>query len=128
MASDDELEQRLLAIELSDKNEAMMMKSMPEVLASLVDKVETMSNKIFNIDKSIKRLQSNSDAPCFNEGPSKKQRLTAHIEVEEDGDNSDAEGLRRRNEPDAQTAIEGHTSNIRVRLDIVNKKIVNETS
>ena len=98
MASDEELEQRLLTDELCDKNEATAVKSlMPEVLASLVDKVKTMSSKIFNMDKSIKRLQSNSDAPCFNEGPSKKQRLTAHIEVEEDGDNSDAEELRRRN-------------------------------
>ena len=32
MASDDELEQRLLADELSDKNEATTVKSMPEVL------------------------------------------------------------------------------------------------
>ena len=46
MVSDDEWEQRLLADELSDKNEATTVKSMPEVLASLVDKVETMSSKI----------------------------------------------------------------------------------
>ena len=117
MASDDELEQRLLADELSDKNEATTVKSMPEVLTSLVDKVETMSSKIFNMDKSIKRLQSNRDAPCSNEGPSKKQRLTAQIEVEEDDDNSDAEGLRRRNEPDADSANEGHMSETRVRLE-----------
>ena len=62
MASDDELEQRLLADEVSDKNEATSVKLMPELLASLVDKVETMQSKIFNMDKSIKRLQSNSDA------------------------------------------------------------------
>ena len=117
MASDDELEQWLLADELSDKNEATTVKSMPEVLTSLVDKVETMSSKIFNMDKSIKRLQSNRDAPCSNEGPSKKQRLTAQIEVEEDDDNSDAEGLRRRNEPDADSANEGHMSETRVRLE-----------
>ena len=117
MASDDELEQRLLADELSDKNEATTVKSMPEVLTSLVDKVEAMSSKIFNMDKSIKRLQSNRDAPCSNEGPSKKQRLTAQIEVEEDDDNSDAEGLRRRNEPDADSANEGHMSDTRVRLE-----------
>ena len=115
MASDDELEQRLLADELSDKNEATTVKSMPEVLTSLVDKVEAMSSKIFNMDKSIKRLQSNRDAPCSNEGPSKKQRLTAQIEVEEDDDNSDAEGLRRQNEPDADSANEGHMSDTRVR-------------
>ena len=71
MASDDELEQWLLADEVSDKNEATSVKLMPELLASLVDKVETMQSKIFNMDKSIKRLQSNSDAPCSNEGPSK---------------------------------------------------------
>ena len=128
MASDDELEQWLLADELSDKNEATTVKSMPEVLASLVDKVETMSSKIFNIEKSIHRLQSNSDAPCFNEAPCKKQLLTAHIKVEEDSYKSDAEGLRRRNEPDAETVIEGHMSTTRVRLDIVTKKMVNETS
>ena len=46
MVSHDEWEQRLLADELSDKNEATTVKSMPEVLASLVDKVETMSSKI----------------------------------------------------------------------------------
>ena len=83
MASDDELEQWLLADEESDKNEATSVKLMPELLASLVDKVETMQSKILNMDKSIKRLQSNSDAPCSNEGPSKNQRLTAQIEVEE---------------------------------------------
>ena len=83
MASDDELEQWLLADEVNDKNEATSVKLMPELLASLVDKVETMQSKIFNMDKSIKRLQSNSDAPCSNEGPSKNQRLTAQIEVEE---------------------------------------------
>ena len=93
MASDEELEQWLLADEVSDKNEAASVKLMPELLASLVDKVETMQSKIFNMDKSIKRLQSNSDAPCCNEGPSKNQRLTAQIELEENGDNSDAEGL-----------------------------------
>ena len=117
MASDDKLEQRLLADELSDKNEATTVKSMPEVLTSLVGKVETISSKIFNMDKSIKRLQSNRDAPCSNEGPSKKQRLTAQIDVEEDDDNSDAEGLRRRNEPDADSANEGHMSDTRVRLE-----------
>ena len=117
MASDDELDQQLLADELSDKNEATTVKSMPEVLTSLVNKVETMSSKIFNMDKSIKRLQSNRDAPCSNEGPSKKQRLTAQIEEEEDDDNSDAEGLRRPNEPDADSANEGHMSNTRVRLE-----------
>ena len=90
---------------------------MPEVLASLVDKVETMSSKIFNMDKSIKRLQSNSDAPCSNEGPSKKQCLTAQIEVEEDGDNSDAEGLRRRNEPNAGSENEGHNTRVRLEHD-----------
>ena len=110
MASDGGLEQRLLADELSYKNEATTVKSMPKVLTSLVDKVETMSSKIFNMDKSIKRLQSNRDAPCSNEGPSNKQRLTAQIEVEEDDDNSDAEGLRRRNEPDADSVNEGHMS------------------
>ncbi|KAK2558944.1 hypothetical protein P5673_018569 [Acropora cervicornis] len=88
MASDDELEQWLLADEVSDKNEATSVKLMPEVLASLVDKAETMQSKIFNMDKSIKRLQSNSDAPCSNEGPSKNKRLTAQIEVEENGDNA----------------------------------------
>ena len=56
MASDDELEQWLLADEVSDKNEATSVKLMPELLASLVDKVETMQSKIFNMDKSIKRL------------------------------------------------------------------------
>ena len=71
MQRSGELEQRLLADELSDKNEVTTVKSMPEVLTSLVDKVETMSSKIFNMDKSIKRLQSNRDAPCSNEGPSK---------------------------------------------------------
>ena len=116
MASDDELKQQLLADELSDKNEATTAKSMPEVLTSLVGKVETMSSKIFNMDKSIKKLQSNRDASCSNEGPSKKQCLTAQIEVEEDDDNSDAEGLRRRNEPDADSANEGHMSDTRVRL------------
>ena len=71
MASDDELEQWLLADELSDKNEATTVKSMPEVLTSLVDKVEAMSSKIFNMDKSIKRLQSNRDAPCRGIAPKK---------------------------------------------------------
>jgi len=66
----------------------MTVKSMPEVLASLVH-------------QSIKRLQSNSDASCSTKGPSKKQCLTAQIEAEEDDDNSNAEGLRRRNEHDA---------------------------
>lgn len=116
MASDDELEQWLLADEVSDKNEATSVKLMPELLASLVHKVETMQSKIFNMDKSIKRLQSNSDAACSNEGPSKNQRLTAQIEVEENGNNSDAEGLRRRNEPDADSANEGH-SDTRVQLE-----------
>ena len=36
--------------------------------------------------------------------------------MEENGDNSDAEGLRRRNEPDADSANEGH-SNTRVQLE-----------
>ena len=117
MASDDELEQRLLADELIDKNEATTVKSMPEVLASLVDKVERMSSKIFNMDISIKRLQSNSDAPCSNEGQRKKQHLTAQIEAEEDGDSSDAEGLRRRNEPDGDSANEGNMSDKSVRLE-----------
>ena len=62
-------------------------------------------------------MQFNSDARSFNEGPGKKQRLTAQIEVEEDRDNSDAEGLPRRNEPDADSANEGHMSDTRVRLE-----------
>ena len=36
--------------------------------------------------------------------------------MEENGDNSDAEGLRRRNEPDADSANEGH-SDTRVQLE-----------
>ena len=47
----------------------------------------------------------------------KKQRLTTQIEVEEDGDNSDAERLLRRNEPDVDSANEGHMSDTRVRLE-----------
>ena len=62
-------------------------------------------------------MQSDSDAPCSTKGPSKKQKcLTAQIEAEEDGNNSDAEGLHRRNEPDADAANEGNMSDTSVRL------------
>ncbi|XP_046863117.1 uncharacterized protein LOC124456835 [Xenia sp. Carnegie-2017] len=118
MASDDELERRLLEEEPSGMKEATPPGiAMPEVLASLVDKVEKMSSKIINMDSSIKRLQSDSQDPCLNEGPSKKRRVTSLMEIDKGYTVGDAEGLHRESEPDADSANEGSISATCVRRE-----------
>ena len=78
MASDDELERRLLEEEPSGMKEATPPGiAMPEVLASLVDKVEKMSSKIINMDSSIKRLQSDQSGSLL-EGRT-KQKTTCNF-------------------------------------------------
>ena len=58
MTSGDKLEERLLEDESSGMKDATPGTSIPEVLASLVNKLEKMSNKILNMDSSIERLLS----------------------------------------------------------------------
>ena len=63
----------MLEDEPSGMNEATTGKSMPEVLANLVDKVEIVNVTIKpNMDCSIKRLKSDSHKRIMKEVPSKK--------------------------------------------------------
>ena len=68
------------------------------------------------VEKSIKRLRP-LDTSDSEDSPSKKRRCASQIEVEKDGDSSDAGGLLRSNEPDANLANEGKASEAHVRLE-----------
>lgn len=117
MSSDGELESSLLEEETVRMKEATEEESMPQVLSGLGKTLTNISTAMLNMEKSIKQLHSR-ETPDSNGGPSKKakkRRLASQTEADKDGDSSDAEGLLRSNEPDADSANEGNQSNTRVR-------------
>ena len=116
MTSEDELERTLLDDDRVETEEATDAESMPKVLSGLGKTLATISTAMINMEKSIKRLRP-LDTSDSEDSPSKKRRCASQIEVEKDGDSSDAEGLLRSNEPDANLANEGKASEAHVRLE-----------